>query len=1140
MTSLPRFSVDNPVLVNLLMVTILAGGVYSGLTLVREMFPESRPNQIMVTTAYPGASPAEIEKGITLKIEEQIKNIEGVEKLSSTVTEGGSAILVDLRSGYESVDAAVNDVQSAIDAIPREDFPEDALQTRVTKFEPRFPVMMLSLYGDLDDRSLKTLGDRLRHDLLALREVTNVVLSGTRKDEISIEVRAEKLVAYGLSFLDVAGAVAASNLDLPGGTVRTGRMNISVRTLGEKDRGEDLRNIVLRSDPSGRVVHLSDVATIVDGFEDADVFGRFKGKPAVSATVYKTPDQDAIAIAERVKALVAGKMGQPLRRSWFARLLSGWTGGGELERIHQIARGDPYPAGIALQVHSDLSRIIDDRLNLLERNGVWGLGLVFLSLLVFLHWRISFWVMMGLVLAVTGTLACMKILGLSLNLITMFGLIIVLGLLVDDAIIVSEHYYSKIEAGVEPRLAAITATEEVSWPVVCAVFTTVVAFVPLMFIEGRMGEWMGTLPVIVCVALTASLAEALSILPCHLAHATGRGDGGGRRRLAGGRRAAGRPAGDRTTTRRHRFVAGARDLYERLLRTATAYRYVSIAGLVSCLMIVGAAVGGGHIPYVFIPKIDTEFLIAAVRMAPGAPVEQTQKAVQVIERAALKVPELESLYTLVGMQVGDDGVRKPLQSHLGQAFIELCPADDRDRTSAEIIQALREQTQDIPGVDRLNYTSLEGGPGGAPIHLEIRGKDHHTLIAVADYIKRRLAGFDGVFDLVDDFDAGRPEVQIELFESARALGLTTESLATQVRAAFYGYEARKVQRGREDVKIMVRYPQAYRTSIHDIETMRIATPSGALVPFSEVAALRERTGFATIKRVDQRRTVTVTADVDTAVANADQIIASLSRDFPEIEQRYPGVVLEFGGQKLETKKSFGSLRQNFVIALVLVYVILAGLFRSYVQPLIVMAVIPFGCIGAVLGHLIMGYPITLLSLIGIVALTGIVVNDSMILVVFINQRILRGAPVHEAIIDAGKGRLRPILLTSATTVLGIAPLLMETSFQAKFLIPMGVSLSAGLMFATVLTLVAVPCFYLIVLDMKRVGARLRGWATASDGEPSTAIPAGGDATNREGPRPPRIGGSAQPDELEQPAIPARRVEPLPVVDRSVESGGSAK
>ena len=807
MTSLPRFSVNNPILVNLFMIAVLGAGAIAALGLVREMFPESRPSGVSIITPYPGATPSEIEKGITLKIEEQVKDIDGAEKVVSTVSEGLSSIMVELEAGFENVDQAVNDVKSAIDSIPPDDFPEDALESNVSKFDPRLPVISVALYGDVTTRELKRLGEDLRDDLLALPGISKAVLSGTRKDEISVDVHPDKLVEYSLSFMDVAGAIKQSNLDLPGGQIKTSRANLAVRTLGEEDRGEALGDIIIRSDPSGKKVRLSDVATITDGFEDSDIVSRFGGYPAIDVIVFKTADEDAIHIAKLARALVAGKKGEPLQLSLADKVVRAFAGRSAAEQAYDIARNDPYPPGISVEAHTDLSRFIEGRLDLLQRNGVAGLFLVFLSLLVFLHWRVAFWVMMGLTLAVAGSLVCMHLFGQTLNLLTMFGLIVVLGLLVDDAIIVSEHVYTKIEHGTLPKQAAIDGAEEVTWPVVCAIVTTIIAFVPLMFIEGQMGDWMGVLPVIVCIALSVSLLEALTILPSHLAH--------GLKPLTTIAPDAPMPRGrlmraiaEVRHAEQNAFTKHLRSVYERLLRLTTRYRYVTIAALFSLLIIaVVGLVGGGHVRFVFLQKMDSETIIANLSMEIGTPAERTTETIMAIEDAAMKVDERKTVFTLVGAQFDEHGGGTLPQSHLAQMWLEIVEAENRTRTSAEITEQLREKTADLSGVDTLRYTAIQGGPGGAAVHIEISSKRLEDIVAVTEEVKKRLGTFDGVYDIADDFDAGRREIQIELLDSATALGLTTESLATQVRAAFYGFEARKIQRGREDVKIMVRFPK---------------------------------------------------------------------------------------------------------------------------------------------------------------------------------------------------------------------------------------------------------------------------------------------------------------------------------------------
>ena len=1087
MTSLPRFSVNNPVLVNLMMFGLIVAGGYSTLTLVREMFPQSDPDQVTVRTLYPGATPAEVEKGISTKIEEVIKDIDGVDEIRTTNGEGISSIRAVLYNDVEDVDQVVTDIKAAIDTIPRDEFPEEAEEPQVTKFEPQLPVINVSFYGDFDDETLKGLGKRLRDDILAIPGITKVALRGTRKDEISVEVRPERLIEYDLSLPAISDAISQANLDLPGGQIKTGGANVAVRTLGEEDQAQPIGDIILRSETSGKLVRLRDVADVRDTFEDSDVVSRFNAKPAVTVTTYKTADQDAIAISEKVKALVAGKTGRSLDVDWRQQLMYLLHFKNERERreVYERARNSPYPSVGKLKTSTNLARFIEGRLELLTRNGFWGLIFVFCSLLAFLNWRVAFWVMSGLMISVLGTLVIMDMLGYTLNLLSMFGLIIVLGMLVDDAIIVGEHVFTKVEQGLDPKLAAVQGTEEVTWPVVAAVTTTIVAFAPLMYIEGRIGDFMGVLPVIVLCALSVSLIEALSILPSHLAewlrpH---------------------RPADHPTIASRARglakvirsvqtfFIRGVLMRgYERLLRLSVSNRYVTLSIMAAVLLWCGGLVLGGRVPFVFFQKMDSETIVAGLRMPVGTPIARTDAAIRVIEDAVVQLPELDSLYTLLGTQYSVDGSKSSSASHLGQAIIELKPVEQRDRTSEQIIQELRRKTRDLPGANSLKFTSMQGGMGGSPIDVEISGDRLDDLIPAADRLKEMLKTYTGVYDIEDDFDAGRREIKIELLDSARALGLTTSSLAGQVRGAFYGLEAKIIQRDREDVKIMVRYPASYRRRIYDLQSMRIATPDGTLVPFSEVARFAEGRGYATIKVKDQKRTVTVTADVDEndPTANASVINADLAKSFPALEREFAGLKLELGGQERDREKAFGSLIGDFLAAILLIYVILAGLFRSYVQPFIVMCAIPFGAIGAVVGHMAMGYPLTMFSLIGLVALTGIVVNDSLILMTFINRRREEGAAPYDAVIDAGGGRLRAILLTSITTILGLAPLLTETSFQAKFLIPMGISIAAGLAFATVLTLIGVPSLYMILIDIQRLFGRLRALLLGSEPEKVTA------------------------------------------------------
>ncbi len=1065
MKSLPRFSVENPVLVGLVTAAILVGGIYAGATLLREMFPEFTPESVMITTVYPGATPAEVEKGISIKIEEVVKDIEEVEEMRTTIGEGFSTINAILFSDVDDVDQVANDIKAAIDTIPREDFPEDAEEPTVAAFEPFLPVINISYYGDLDERTLKDVGEQLRDDLLAIPGVTKVVLQGTRADEISVEVTPDKLIEHKLSFMEIGDAVTRANLDLPGGQIKTASSNVSVRTLGEKDQAEPISQIIVRSENNGKVIRLGDIANVRDTFEDTDLYGRFNAKPTIMCTVFKTSTQDAVGIAAKVKALVAGKMGESLERDWWAETKYALGIRDDIEQVYANALTQPYPSGGTLKTSTNLARFIEGRLDLLKRNGFWGLIFVFTSLLIFLDWRVAFWVMFGLLLSILGTVVAMKFMGISLNLISMFGLIVVLGLLVDDAIVVGERIFTKVEQGQEPKLAAVSGAEEVTWPVVCAILTTIVAFAPLLFIEGVIGDFMGVLPVIAIIALSISLFEALTVLPSHLADWL---------KLKTDNQPATAPKQPTRLQRTREYVL--KELiyanYEKLLRKAVSYRYVTVASLVAMLVVVGGMVEGGVVPFVFIQKMDSETITVNIKMPVGTPIARTAAAIVNIEQAAVKLPELDSLYTVIGVQYSQEGQSADNGTHLGQLIVELTPVDERERDSETLLRELRVASQGIPGVNAVKFESVHGGPGGKAVQIEISHEDPGQLRLVADEFKEHLRQYAGIFDVDDDMDPGRPEVKIELLDSARAVGLTTQSLASQVRAAFYGLEARKIQRDREDVKIMVRYPEEHRKNITDIEKMWVATQDGTLVPFREVAKLSEGRSYASIKRVDQKRTVAITADVDQATGNADRITEDIAKLFPQYTAQYPGLTFEFGGEKKEFNKAFGSIRRDFLIAAGLIYVILAALFKSYIQPLIVMTAIPFGFIGAVLGHWVMGYPLTMLSLIGLVALTGIVVNDSLILIDYLNHRRAEGMKPCDATIEAGVSRLRAILLTSITTVLGLAPLLLETSFQARFLIPMGLSIAGGVAFATVLTLVGVPCIYLIFVDFQQLLTRV--------------------------------------------------------------------
>ncbi|MGE3181776.1 MAG: efflux RND transporter permease subunit, partial [Phycisphaerae bacterium] len=917
----------------------------------------------------------------------------------------------------------------------------------------------------------------------------NVVVGGIRKAELTVEVQPEKLVEYDTTLAEIARRIRETNLDLPAGTLKTVGENIAIRTLGESDKANQIAETIIRTSPSGRVVRVRDVGQVIDGFEDVDLTARYNGRPCVDVTVYKTGDQDAIEIANKVKAYVAGKMHQELPRTFAMRFQNALGNTTPEQEIYAAAAADAFPPGMQLEIHSNLARFIEGRLELLTRNAVFGLILVFVSLLLFLNWRVAFWVMIGLLISVCGALMLMQMLGASLNLISMFGLIVVLGLLVDDAIVVGENIYARVEHGEDPHLAAVRGAEEVAWPVTIAVMTTVGAFFPLLFIEGQIGDFFGVLPIVVMCALAVSLLESLSILPSHLAdwlhpmkprEVAAAADSFGRRLLT-------------------KFFL---EPYEKILHVTVRYRYVSAAILLALLMITmglfmgldntGKPIPGGRVKFVFIQNMDSETLLANLEMPIGTPVAATSAAMKKLENVILdreRFPEISNMFSLIGAQVQADegGATASANSHLAQAIIELTPSDQRDKTSDQLINEFRAAVGVPQGVNSLRFNAIHGGPAGAEIEIEVTGRNEAHLKEVSDELKAELAKYEGVFDIDDDNDIGRREMRITLRDAARPLGLSTQSLATEVRGAFFGIDARTLQRDDEDVDIRVRFPESRRRNIYELEQLRIATPLGGSVPLTEIAEIEEDSGYSALRRVNQRRAITVSADVDQTVTTADLVLGDMAQKLEQLRLTYPGTRIDFAGKKLESRKSFGSLKRDFLIALAIIYVMLAGLFRSYLQPFVVLTAVPFGMIGAVWGHLVMGYPLTILSIIGIVALSGIVVNDSLIMVDFINKEIARGSQLFDAVITAGKRRLRPILLTSATTILGLGPLMLEQSFQAKFLIPMAISISFGLLFATLLTLLVVPSFYLILHDLKTVAARIFvGRVSASEQTPAPA------------------------------------------------------
>ena len=1079
--SIASFGVNKPVPVNLLMIGILLAGVILGLSLRREFFPEMDPDHAMVRIPYPGASPEEIEETLAIKVEDKLAELDEIDEMRTTLSEGGGGILIKFREGVGDVDKAVDDVEQALDSLT--DLPDESETIQVSLFENKLPVIRTVVFGELDEEVLKSTIRTVRDDLRSLPGMGEAMVEGVRDYEIRVDVQSHALLQHGISLPQVADTIRSWMTDVPGGTVRTATGDVKVRTMGVAGRAEAIRQIVLSADAQGPSVCVGDIAAVTESFVDQQIINRYNGLPAAALIVFKVGDQDIVTMAEMVRAYVDGRNGEPFAPSGIRERLAvaSWMSEDsakemKTDRLRAWELGasstQPLPSGAQLDVNTDLARFVESRLELLTRNACYGATLVFLTLLFFLNWRVALWVGMGLLTAMMGTLVLMSVSGITLNLLTMFGLIVVLGLLVDDAIVVSENIQTRNDRGEPALTAAIKGTHQVHWPVIATVLTSIVAFLPLTFIRGQIGDMLGALPYVVACALAMSLVESLLILPSHIGHTLAK-------------RAQKRPGLLTTHIRRaekwrdHVLLDRLVPLYARLLTAALKRRYLSVAIAVAALIMSFGLVAGGRVTYIFLPRSDAESFVINVKMPVGTAVARTTEAADKIERAVRSQPETLNISTAVGITANyETGVVDAVSPHVAQIYVELKAVEARDRESAQIIGSIRDRLKGkLDEVDRMTYAPLSGGPGGRDISIQVSGDNPGKVDAAVAKLKRVLSGFEGIYDLADDSDRGQLEMRVNLKPGASAMGFTTGDVARQVRGFLYGIDAHVFAERREDIDVRVRIDEKSRRSLVAIQNCWLISPTGQSVPLGEIADVTESTSYASIKRVDRKRAVTVSADTapgispETIVAQLVSPAKSQSGDIglsplDQLKAEFPDLKIEYAGRQEQQADAFASLPYGFLAAVVMNYVILAWLFSSYTQPLVVMLVIPFAFIGSVLGHMFLGYDMTFLSLIGFVALSGIVVNDSLILVQFYNVERGHGSSVFDSLVAAGRARMRAILLTTITTVLGLTPLILERSFQAKFLIPMAISLAAGLIAATMVVLIVVPCFLLILDDLK--------------------------------------------------------------------------
>ncbi|MBC8209068.1 MAG: efflux RND transporter permease subunit [Desulfobulbaceae bacterium] len=1047
----------NTVFANILLLLIFFAGGLASVSMIRESFPEFSFDLISITVEYPGADPEEVEEGVSQKIEEALETVEGVEQYTTQSMENRASVTVEVKKGYE-LPRVLDQVKSRINAIST--FPVSAENPVITEVVRKESVMLLALSGDLAERQIKEWAEQIRDEVKLLEEVSQVDTFGGRDYEIAIELSEERLRQYNLTFDQVATAVRQSSLNLAGGTLRTTGEEIRIRTVGRKYTGEELAQIVIMARPGGELITLDRLAHIDDGFNEDPILAEIDDERAMFVMVYKTTDEDALDVAHAVRTYVETKQ-------------------------------QMLPPGVAIEIFYDTTESLQARIDLLTWNGLIGLGLVFFILWLFLDPRLSFWAGMGIPISICGAMFILWSIGVTINMISLFGLIMVLGIVVDDAIVVGEAIYVHRKSGDTPIQAAIEGVSEVAMPILAAVTTTMVAFIPLSYVGGTMGKFVSILPLVVISCLLISLVESLFLLPAHLSHLP---DLTQPRILPG---ILGWPGRMRLALARG-FENFVEYRYRAFVSWVLNWRYVSLAVALAVLLLSLGLVTGGLVKFQVFPKLDGFVVTSTVEFPEGTPSSMTITALKEIEAAFVRIGERtttisgESLIrrklVLVGQSLsGSMGATGP---HMGSVQVILLDSEERGIHSNDLLIAWEKEVGTLPGVKSLSFEGMAAGPAGAEIEVWFQGRDMALLAAAAEDLQERLSRFRGVNQIRSDYDRGKNELQLRLKPEARALGLNVQDLATQVQSGFFGREAFRLQRGSDDIRVKVRYPAGERQRISDLETIRIRTASGHEIPLGSVAEIILTPGYSTITRTDGLRRIVVTGEVNSRLANSSEIFAELaSHDFPELKRQYPGLQVSMQGSKKNTRESFASLKVGFPIALVGIFVIIATIFRSYVQPVVILFTIPFGIIGAILGHLLMGYNLSMMSIFGMVALSGVVINSAIVLIERVNRNLESGSLLCQAIVDGGCRRFRAIFLTSMSTVGGLAPLILETDMQARFLIPMALSVAGGVIFATGLTLVLIPSLLMILNDFRCFFSYLRTgtWPEREEVEPRAAI-----------------------------------------------------
>ena len=1031
---------NNHVAANIMMMLFIVGGFASMTNMRTETFPQIDPRLIVVTVAYPGATPYEVADSITNRVEESLIGIQGIDRISATATEGYGVVNVELED-FANADDVYNDVETAVNALV-EFPPEDAERPKITKIKITPGVMNLAIHGEVPEETLKYWAETIEDELRLLDGVAKTSLRGIRDYQISVEIAEDTLRRYGLTLQDVGNAINQFSLDVPAGTIESSQGDILLRIQERRYIGSEFENIIIRTLPDGTKLRLGDIGTVVDGFEDINLISKFNGEPAAFIDVSRNETNDTLAVADEIK-----------------------------QYLNEVE----LPAGLSLSIQQDQTVILKERISLMMRNAILGFMLVFLILLLFLDLKLAFWTSAAIPISFLGGMLILNMLGFSMNMITLFALIVVLGIVVDDAIIIGESIYEAQENDREDKNAVLKGVSSVLAPVTVGVTTTMAAFAPLIFSTGTLGQIIMVIPVVVIAILFISLLEAYFILPSHLSNS--------KRWSKGIMR-----------TMRNKFANGLHKFIENVIdpfaRFCISWRYATVALFVAFAIFTGAMVKTGNVRFIFFPQIEGDEVTVSVTMPEGTPFETTQEAMLFIEEQTINVldevsPEDYNIAKSLSLSIGQisseanpvESGRSNTSSNIGQLKIELVSSDFRTKSASEIERMIRERVQDLPNVEKMEFqSSLVHNE--ADINIELTHAEEDILIEAADTLKQEIEKVKGTKEVTDSFDAGKAEYVFQLTDEGLAVGLTPGELGRQLRFAFFGLEAQRFQRGRSEMIVYVRYPKEERENVATLANTRIRLADGSEVPLNEVASISRQAGYSAIETVNGRRIVSVTSDVDYAVTTPNDVIEILNTDIlPALEKRYSGLSYSYEGQTREQAEDMASLGRNMAIALLIIYVLLGSQLRSYIQPLLIMTAIPFGVIGAIWGHYLLGHDLTFISMFGIVALTGVVVNDSVVLIDFFNSLRQDGMETYEAAISAIKRRFRPILLTTATTSLGLLPVLLETSLQAQFLIPMVISLATGIIFATVIILILIPNLVMILEDIKTLPERFRSKET---------------------------------------------------------------